>query len=163
MSRRVAAILAKRFSEAAILYDKFHEAEFARGDLAIYLPDLYHEQADLVVAVVCPDYDKKEWIGLEWDAIHDLLKAPQRRTRSCSPASVARRSKVSTRSRRLSELDDKTPEQAANLILERLALNEGHPKEHYLTIPRRQRRHSGHRHPQQSPAPPLLFRPRRRN
>lgn len=26
----VAGILAKRFGEAAILYDKFHEAEFAR-------------------------------------------------------------------------------------------------------------------------------------
>ena len=33
------------------------------------------------------------------------------------------------------ELDDKTPEQAATLILERLALNEGKPKDHY-TKPR---------------------------
>ena len=28
---QVAAILAKRFGEAAILYDKYHEAEFARA------------------------------------------------------------------------------------------------------------------------------------
>ena len=33
------------------------------------------------------------------------------------------------------ELDHKTPEQAATLILERLAINEGHPKEHYLPLP----------------------------
>jgi hypothetical protein len=33
------------------------------------------------------------------------------------------------------ELDDKTPERAAALILERFALNEGKPKEHYLPIP----------------------------
>ena len=32
---QVAAILAKRFGEAAILYDKYHEAEFSRGDLGL--------------------------------------------------------------------------------------------------------------------------------
>jgi len=35
---QVAAILALRFTEAAILYDQFHEAEFARYDLGVYLP-----------------------------------------------------------------------------------------------------------------------------
>ena len=34
---QVAAILAKKFSPKEILYDKFHEAEFARHDLGIYL------------------------------------------------------------------------------------------------------------------------------
>ena len=32
------------------------------------------------------------------------------------------------------ELDDKNPEQAAELILERLALNDGHSKDHYLPL-----------------------------
>src|SRR5260370_5657265 len=71
---KVAAILAKRFGETAMLYDKFHNAEFSRSDLAFYLPDLYEKEADLVVAVFCPDYDKKEWCGLEWNAIYGLLK-----------------------------------------------------------------------------------------
>src|SRR3970282_1800070 len=70
---KVAGILAKRFGEAAILYDKFHEAVFARRNLGIYLPELYHEESDLVVVVVCPNYDVKQWTGLEWTAIHDLL------------------------------------------------------------------------------------------
>jgi hypothetical protein len=30
------------------------------------------------------------------------------------------------------ELDDKSPNQAVSLILQRLALNEGHSKRHYL-------------------------------
>ena len=38
---KVAIILAYKFGEGAILYDKFHEAEFARYDLGIYLPKLY--------------------------------------------------------------------------------------------------------------------------
>lgn len=60
---KVAAILAQRFGEDKILYDKCHKAEFSRSDLAFYLPDLYGKEADLVVAVFCPDYDKKEWCG----------------------------------------------------------------------------------------------------
>jgi hypothetical protein len=54
---KVAAILAQRFTKAAILYDKFHEAEFARYDLGVYLPGLYRDQSDLVVAMLCKDYD----------------------------------------------------------------------------------------------------------
>lgn len=71
---QVAIILARRFGEKKILYDKYHEAEFSRSDLAFYLPDLYERESDLVVAVFCPEYDKKEWCGLEWNAIYGLLK-----------------------------------------------------------------------------------------
>src|SRR5687768_13249961 len=70
---QVAAILSERFGEAAILYDKFYEAQFARSDLGIHLPDLYQE-SDLVVLVICNDYESKEWCGLEWTAIHALIK-----------------------------------------------------------------------------------------
>src|SRR5215211_4539484 len=72
--KEVAAILAQRFGESEILYDKYHEAEFSRARLGRYLPKLYHEESDLVVVVICRDYPHKEWCGLEWDAIFDLLK-----------------------------------------------------------------------------------------
>src|SRR6202044_1047080 len=62
--RQVAGVLAGRFGEEAILYDKYHEAEFARRDLGIYLPELYHKESDLVVVVFCPEYESKEWCGL---------------------------------------------------------------------------------------------------
>ena len=71
---KVAGLLAQSFGEEAILYDKFHEAEFSRVRLGRYLPKLYHQQSDLVVVVICRDYEGKEWCGLEWDAIFDLLK-----------------------------------------------------------------------------------------
>jgi len=63
---RVAALLAERFGNDAILYDKYHEAEFARYDLGIYLSPLYGEQSDLIVPVLCPAYDAKRWTGWEW-------------------------------------------------------------------------------------------------
>jgi tetratricopeptide (TPR) repeat protein len=127
---QIAGILAKRFGEAAILYDKYHQAEFSRSDLAFYLPDLYEKEADLVVAVFCPDYDNKEWCGLEWNAIYGLLKA-----RKANEVMLTRFERVEGKGLHglagYTDLDELTPDQAADGILERLALNEGYPKDHY--------------------------------
>ncbi len=131
--KEVADLLAARFTEAAILYDKYHEAEFARNDLAIYLPNLYNRDSDLVAVIVCPAYDVKEWTGLEWLAIHNLL---QQRFREEVMLCRFARANVDGLfgGAGFVELDDKTPAQAATLILERLAINEGQPKDHYLPL-----------------------------
>jgi tetratricopeptide (TPR) repeat protein len=131
---QVADILAGRFGETEILYDMYHEAEFSRARLGRYLPKLYHEESDLVVAVFCRDYPRKQWCGLEWDAIFDLLK--QRRE---SEVMLSRFDGATVEGlysdAGFTELDDKTPEQAARLILERLAVNEGRPKDFYTNLP----------------------------
>lgn len=119
---KVAASLAKRFGAPTILYDEYHEAEFSRGDLAFYLPDLYEKEADLVVVVFCPDYDKKEWCGLEWNAIYGLLKA-----RNVDEVMLTRFDRVEGKGLRglagYTDLDDRTPEEAADLIVQRLKSN----------------------------------------
>jgi tetratricopeptide (TPR) repeat protein len=126
----VAAILARRFGEEAILYDKYHEAEFARYDLGIYLPKLYRDQSDLIVAVLCPEYDQKVWTGWEWMAIYaQLTKAEGSQIMLCrfDRAHVDGLFEAAA----FVELDDKTPEQTATRILERLAINEGKAKDYY--------------------------------
>lgn len=124
---QVAAILAKRFGKKAILYDKYHEAEFARRDLGIYLPELYHKQAELIVVVLCPDYQEKEWCGLEWVAIHALLK-----NRKDESVMFTRFEQATVKglydTAGFVELDEKTPAEAAELILERLKLIESKSK-----------------------------------
>src|SRR6266568_94457 len=147
---KVAAILAQRFGELAILYDKYHEAEFARYDLGIYLPKLYRDESDLVVAVLCPEYNQKPWTGWEWVAIHaQLTKKEGSKIMLCrfEHAHVDRLFEGAA----FVELDDKTPEQTATLILQRLAINEG--KSRSITLPtfRHQRR-------LQAPARPTTFR-----
>src|SRR5258706_3329164 len=127
----VANILAKRFGEDAILYDKFHEAEFARARLGRYLPKLYYEESELIVVVICSHYAQKEWTGLEWDAIFDLLK--QRREQEV----LLGRFDQATVDGLYSDAGfidfvQKTPAQTSTVILERLALNEGRPKDYYL-------------------------------
>jgi hypothetical protein len=127
---QVAAILAQRFGGAVILYDKYHEAEFARRNLGIYLPELDHKESDLVVVVVCPDYDVKQWTGLEWTAIHNLLsKHKDDEVMLCRFDHAMVTGLYSTAG--FIELDHKTSEETATLILQRLALNEGKPRDHY--------------------------------
>jgi len=127
---KLAAIVAEHFGEDAILFYKYHEAEFARHDLGVYLPELYHKDSDLVVVIVCPEYDNKEWTGLEWTAIHDLLK--QRKDEEVMLCRFEHAEVTGLYSSAgFVDLDDKTPEQAATLILERLGRNEGKPKDYY--------------------------------
>jgi tetratricopeptide (TPR) repeat protein len=128
--KNVADILAARFSEDQILYDKYFEAEFAKAKLGFSLPALYYNESDLIVSVLCPDYDKKEWCGLEWTAIYGLIKQG-----NVDQVMLTRFDRVDGEGlyglAGFIELDEKTPGQVAELILERLAINEGQPKHHY--------------------------------
>lgn len=71
---RIAQTLAQKLGRSRILYDKWHDAEFARANLDLYLPKLYHEDSRLLVFFLCNEYNAKEWCGLEWRAGRDLLK-----------------------------------------------------------------------------------------
>lgn len=70
---KIAIELANKFSKEDILYDKFHEADFARPQLDIYLQKLYHDCSDLIVVFLCDQYNQKRWCGVEWRAIRNIL------------------------------------------------------------------------------------------
>lgn len=70
----VADALARRLGKDRVLYDGYYEAEFARPNLDQYLQSLYHDASDLIALFLCSEYDKKEWCGLEWRAIRDVIK-----------------------------------------------------------------------------------------
>ena len=127
---QVAAILAKKFGEDKILYGKYHEAEFANWKLGLLLQEHYHDHSDLIVVVVCPDYSTKDWCGLEWVAIHGMLMSGKDREIMLCRVEHAKLQGLNENAGFV-ELDHKTPEQTTTLILERLALNEGKPKDHY--------------------------------
>lgn len=68
-----AEYLSKEFGKKCVLYDKYHQAEFARPDLDVYLPKLYLKESDLVVVFLCPEYAEKRWCKLEWRYIRNML------------------------------------------------------------------------------------------
>ena len=125
-----AEILARQFGHDSILYDRYHEAEFATADLAFHLPKLYGADVDLVVGVFCKEYNAKEWTGLEWKSIYGLLKQKNNLTVLLSRFDHAEPEGLYGLAGFI-ELDDKTPVQFADLILERLAINEQRPREFY--------------------------------
>ncbi len=126
-----ATLLAARFGEEAVLYDRFHTAEFARPNLGTYLPELYHRHAGLIVIVLCAEYEQKEWCHLEWRAVLDLIK--KRRDADimlfrADDADIPGLYSIDGSA----PIDAFTPAAAAVLILQRLARNEGHPRDFYL-------------------------------
>ena len=116
---QVADILAHELGRPAVLYDEFHKVELARPDLGIYLPKLYHDEAELVVVVACENYNEKEWTGLEWLAIHDLIKKKRYDRILLSRFGFVDPEGLYSNSGYV-PLDELSPEQFAQDILERL-------------------------------------------
>lgn len=69
----VAECLAMSFDKERVLYDKYHEVEFARLDLDVYLPKLYLKDSELIVIFLCSEYADKHWCKLEWRYIRQLI------------------------------------------------------------------------------------------
>ena len=70
---QIAGRLASRVGKDRILYDKYHEAEFAQPDLDVYLPNLYRTECDLIAVFLCREYQTKRWCKLEWRFIRQLI------------------------------------------------------------------------------------------
>lgn len=70
----IAELLAQRFGREGIFYDKYYEDELARPNLDVYLQNIYHNESELVAVFLSSDYARKEWCGLEWRAVRDLIK-----------------------------------------------------------------------------------------
>jgi hypothetical protein len=57
----------------SVFYDEWYKAELARPDLDLRLQGIY-TRAELVVVCLCAGYERKQWCGLEWRPIRDLIK-----------------------------------------------------------------------------------------
>lgn len=120
--KTVADRLATQLDRKRVFYDAYHKAELARPDLDTYLQEIYHGQAELVVVFLCSEYEKKQWCGLEWRAVRDLLK--QKKT-----AEIMLVRLDNTDIPGLFSIDgyinakDHEPAELADLIVQRLRLN----------------------------------------
>jgi len=70
----VAQILGQKLGREKVFYDRFHEAELARLNLDVYLQSIYHDESEIIAVFLSSDYIEKEWCGLEWRAVRDLIK-----------------------------------------------------------------------------------------
>ena len=122
---KVAALLADRVGRYQVLYDRYYEAEFARTDLDTYLQRLYHDESELIAVFLCADYERKQWCGLEWRAVRDLIK--QRQAATVMPLRFDE-----TEIPGLFSIDGyvwvggRSPQEIADLILQRMESNARH-------------------------------------
>ncbi len=61
----------------AVFYDHDYQAQLARPNLDVLLQDIYRNRSLLVVVFLCEKYAEKQWCGLEWRAIRDMIKAKE--------------------------------------------------------------------------------------
>src|SRR5215510_9672390 len=71
----VAEHLRRNLGQDRVFYDRYYEAELARPNLDTYLMNIYREDTDLIAIFLCANYAQKEWCGLEWRVVRDVLKS----------------------------------------------------------------------------------------
>lgn len=57
-----------------IFFDEYWEAELARPDLDLYLQNIYENEAELLVPFFSRGYVEREWTGLEWRVLREVIK-----------------------------------------------------------------------------------------
>ncbi len=70
----IAEELASGLGRERVFYDRWYGAELARPDMDLHLQSIYKSQAELLVVVLCADYERKEWCGLEWRVVREMIK-----------------------------------------------------------------------------------------
>jgi hypothetical protein len=116
----VADRLANALGQTRIFYDRFHEVELSRLNLDLLLQDFYRDDSDLIVVFVCGQYSEKEWCGIEWRAVRELMKS---HARADEDVMIIRLDDSPLKG--LSSLDgylnvrEKTPRQIADAIIKR--------------------------------------------
>jgi hypothetical protein len=119
----VADEVKKKLGKGTVFYDKDFTAQLARPNLDTLLQRIYLNNSDLVVVFLCKDYEHKEWCGLEWRAIRQIIKNKN------DHAIMFMRFDATDVSGSMSidgyvDLGEHSPLQAARLIVERVRLNE---------------------------------------
>jgi hypothetical protein len=70
----IAAILEREIGPNTYFYDNNYKSQLARPSLDTLLQDIYRNRSKLIVVFLCEKYQEKEWCGIEFRAIRDIIK-----------------------------------------------------------------------------------------
>lgn len=74
---KVADKLKNALGENSIFYDYDYQSQLAIPNLDTLLQEVYRNSSELIVVFLCSEYSEKEWCGLEWRAIRDIIKSKE--------------------------------------------------------------------------------------
>lgn len=69
----VVAELERNIGHNSYFYDNNYVSQLARPSLDVLLQDIYRNRSKLVVVFLCSDYQEKEWCGIEFRAIKEIM------------------------------------------------------------------------------------------
>lgn len=69
--------LQNKLGKDQVFYDYDYQSQLARPNLDTVLQKIYRNNSDLVVVFLCKEFVEKEWCGLEWRAVRDIIKAKE--------------------------------------------------------------------------------------
>jgi hypothetical protein len=72
---QVAAQLERLIGPDRYFYDNNYVAQLARPSLDTFLQSIYRDRSKLIVVFLGADYERKEWCGIEFRAVRELLNA----------------------------------------------------------------------------------------
>jgi len=72
---KVADSLRRALGIDKVFYDFDYQSQLAIPNLDLLLQKIYRDNSELIVVFLCAEYATKEWCGLEWRAIRDIIKS----------------------------------------------------------------------------------------
>lgn len=72
---KVTDILRASLGKDQVFYDYDYQSQLAIPNLDAMLQNIYRHNSNLVVVFLCKEYAEKEWCGLEWRAVRDIIKS----------------------------------------------------------------------------------------
>jgi hypothetical protein len=64
-------------SRDEIFFDKYYDDELLAADLDSQLINFYGQESELIAVFVSKEYASKDWTGVEWRVVKDLIKRKQ--------------------------------------------------------------------------------------
>lgn len=71
----VVDLLKASLGKDQVFYDFDYQSQLARPDLDTLLQNIYRDNCDLVAVFLCKEYSEKEWCGLEWRAVREIIRS----------------------------------------------------------------------------------------
>jgi len=72
---QIAAALEHLMGPDSYFYDNNYVAQLARPSLDVFLQAIYRDRSKLIVVFLGSEYERKEWCGIEFRAIREVLNA----------------------------------------------------------------------------------------
>ena len=73
----IADLLRPQIGKDEMFYDFDYQSQLAQPNLDTLLQKIYRNNSNLIVVFLCEEYSNKQWCGLEWRAIRDIVKSKE--------------------------------------------------------------------------------------